>query len=155
MFDDVVITKKIRSFPNQRAWMNWVMRARAKRARPKKNLPFGQMTRKHASPQEQDWKLESRRQRGVISRDWRRTSTQTALKICGRRFKMLQATKAGVPPSCVRPHCRMSWTHFMLTLISSPNTQLWSLLHPQRTSHCQSPPRDVRCEKNPAESEYK
>ena len=32
---------------------------------------------------------------------------------------MSQDTKAGAPPSYVRPHCRMSWTHFMLTLISS------------------------------------
>ena len=96
----------------------------------------------------QDRKLASRRQRGDINGDWRGTSTPTALKIGGRRFKMLQATKAGAPPSCVTPHCRMSRTHFTLALISSTNTQLWSLPHPAVSHHS-------RCEKNPAESEYK
>ena len=36
------------------------------------------------------------------------TATPAAVKICGRWFKMSQATKAEVSPSCVRPHCRMS-----------------------------------------------
>ena len=57
---------------------------------------------------------------------------------------MSQATKAGL--SCVRPHCRMSWTHVMLALISSTKSML--------------PPEDqplslttAAVEKKPAESE--
>ena len=69
-------------------------------------LPFGPVTRTQTSLPEQDRELAARRQRGDISRDWRVTSTPTALKICGSRFKMSQATKAGAP----HPHCRMSRT---------------------------------------------
>ena len=64
-----------------------------------------------------------------ISRHWRGTPTPTALKTCGRQFKISQATKTETPPSCVRPCCRMSWAHFIIALISSTKTQLSSLLH--------------------------
>ena len=38
--------------------------------------------------------------RGDISRNWRGTSTPTAVKICGKRFKLSEATKAGAPLMC-------------------------------------------------------
>lgn len=36
----------------------------------------------------------------MINRDWRGTSTPTAIQICGRRFKMSKATKAGAGIMC-------------------------------------------------------
>lgn len=58
MCDYVVITK-ITSFSNQKTWMN-VERTK---------MCFGQVTRKHITVPEQDWKLASRKQSTLISKD--------------------------------------------------------------------------------------
>lgn len=75
-------------FPNQKAWMNGESLSRAKK-----------MPLRCTTLPEQDWLLLLRRQRGDMIRNRRRTSTPTAL--CGRQFKMSQASKAGAPPLCV------------------------------------------------------
>ena len=109
-------------------------------------LRLGLVTRKHTRPPQKDWKLTTRRKRWDISRDWRGTTKPTAVKMCGRRFKMSQATKVG---ASVRPRCQRSWTQFMLILIST-KTELWSSHCFQVTSHC-----DSGWVKNPAETKYK
>ncbi len=121
--DDVVITKTIKSFPNQKTWTNG------------EKLPYGQETRKHTTLPERDWMLSSRRQSEEIRR--RRDLITNNTK--DGQSRTSQATKAGAPPSCVRPSCKMSLTSFMLALISSTKSQLSSLLCLQRTGHCQYP----------------
>lgn len=82
--------------------------------------------------------LASRRRREDTSRDLRGTPTPTAAKVCGRRFKMSQATKAVVFPSCrigyltssqARPLRGLDWqscgcvlSHLLLTLYSNGST---------------------------------
>ncbi len=96
---------------------------------------------------EQDWKLASRRQSRDIRRDWRKTSTPTTPKICGKWSKPSHATKAGARP-CVRPRCQMSLIHFMLALISSTSISCQIYSASRRVANV----IHSGCEKNPAES---
>ncbi len=103
--DDVVKIRTVKSFPNEKAWrMNGEVRAlsRAKKAALKSGDKEAYDTARAKL------KLATRRQSEGISRDWRETSTPTTAKTCGRRSKVLQATKAGALPSCVRPRYQMS-----------------------------------------------
>ncbi len=112
------------------------------------------LVRSQGSIQHRQSKTESWHQGGqgrYIRSDWRETSTPTTPKICGRRTS--EATKAGVPPSCVRPCCQMSLTPFMLALISSTKNK-------ESAVKSIPPPDDwplsisTGCKTNPDESEY-
>ena len=98
----VLITKAGRSFPNQMA-LFWAKAA------------FWSGDKEAHETAREDWELPSRRKRWDM-RHWRETATPTAVKICGRRFKMSQVTKAG---ASVRSRCQRSWAHLMLALIST------------------------------------
>lgn len=103
--DDVVIIKTVRPPTIRPGWMErWELYSKLKKCHHRKSC-----RRLQKSTSKENWKLLSRRQRGDITRDLKGTLTPEALKICGGWFNVSLATKASAPPSCVRPHCRMSW----------------------------------------------
>ena len=104
-FDDKVIIKTGRSFPSEKAWMNGEMRALTAKAR----LKAGSNEAKRRHPQQRE-------------KDFNTNSTKDLWQVT----QMSEATIAGVPPSCARPCCQMSWTHLMLALIPSTKTLLLS-----------------------------
>ncbi len=97
--DDVVKIRTVKSFPNEKAWMNGEVRAlsRAKRAAFKSNDKEAYSTSRASL--RAGIKEAKRRHQQRLERDLNTNNSKT----CGRRSKVLQATKAGVLPSCVRP----------------------------------------------------
>lgn len=65
--DDVVITKTMKSYPNQKTWMNGEVRPYPD---PRK-MPCSQVTSKCTTPPERDWKLDN------IPASWNLTSLQS------------------------------------------------------------------------------
>lgn len=114
------------SVPSEHARWKWGFYGKPRKLRK----VFGVMPWKHTKLPE----LASGRQRREVSRDLRQGSTA---KKCGKQLEISQAIKTGAPSSGVRWHYQMSWTQFVLALISSRETAGKFPLHPRKNSHLQ------------------